>query len=138
MTGSASDYLELKLLDHITGKTSYTKPTAYIALLTAEPDDASTGATITEPSASYAYARITTSGSSWAAATGGAVSNAAILTSATASGGDWGTITHFALLDSATLGAGNVLVWGELTTPKTVNSGDSLSFAIGAIVITLD
>lgn len=137
MAGSASDYLELKLLEEIVGKTAYTMPTAYIALLTAAPTDASTGATIVEPAGADAYARITTSGASWGTAASGSIANAAILTSPTATG-DWGEITHFALLDSATLGAGNVLVWGELTDSKTVLSGDSLSFAVGALIITLD
>lgn len=137
MTGSASDYLENKLLNEVVGKTAYTMPTAYIALLTAVPDDADTGATLTEPSTGDGYARITTSGASWAAASGGSTSNAAILTSATATG-DWGTILAIALVDSATVGAGNVLVWGELATSKTVLSGDSLTFAVGDLVITLD
>jgi hypothetical protein len=132
MAGSASDYLENLLLDQIVGKSP--SASRYIALLTAAPDDADTGSTIVEPVAMN-YARITTTAASWNTASGGSVSNAAILTSPVASG-DWGTITHFALCDAAT--AGNVLVWGELTTSKTVLNGDSLSFAVGSLIITLD
>ena len=134
MAGSASDYLENKLLEEVVGKTAYTMPTAYIALLTATPDDADTGSTITEPVAMN-YARIATTGASWGAASGGSISNAAILSSNVASG-DWGEITHFALCDAAT--TGNVLLWGSLTTSTTVLNGDSLSFAVGSLIITLD
>ena len=134
MAGSASDYLENKLLEEVVGKTAYTMPKVYIALLTSAPTDASTGSTIVEP-VSMNYSRITTTGASWATASSGSISNAAILTSPVASG-DWGTITHFALCDAAT--TGNVLVWGELSTSKTVLNGDSLSFAVGSLIITLD
>src|SRR4051812_325704 len=50
MAGSASfsDYLELKVLEHITGKAELTKPTFYLALCTAAPEDSKTGITISE------------------------------------------------------------------------------------------
>ncbi len=126
---SKSDYAEAKVLDHMLGKTAWTMPTAYIALYTAAPSDAGGGTEVT----GGAYARVTTSGASWNAASGGSTSNAAALTfpAATAS---WGTVTHFGILDAAT--AGNLLRWGALTTSKTIGSGDTASFAIGALVCT--
>jgi len=132
MAGSASDYLENLLLDQITGKSP--SASRYIALLTDTPTDASTGTTIVEPVAMN-YARITTTAASWNSASGGSASNASILTSNVASG-DWGEITHWALCDAAT--TGNVLVWGEVTVPKTVLNGDSFSFGAGALIITMD
>ena len=47
---SFSDYAENKILELIVGKTGFTTPTAYIALVTTLPTDASTGATLVEPS----------------------------------------------------------------------------------------
>lgn len=132
MTGSFSDYWENYILDLTTGKSP--SASRYIALLTATPDDADTGSTIVEPSAMN-YARITTTAASWNSASGGSASNAAILTSNVASG-DWGTITHAALCDAAT--TGNVLAWGPVAVEKTVLNGDSMSFAVGALIITQD
>lgn len=130
----ASDYLENALLDHITGKTSYTKPTAYVALCTAAPTDASTGSTLTE--ANYTgYARKQTAGSDWDAASGGAVANAAAITFDACTGGS-STVTHFALVDASS--AGNVLCWGALSASLAVSAGITPEFAIGALDLTLD
>lgn len=129
---SFSNYLEAKLLDHITGKTSYTKPTAYIALSTANPDEDNSG--IAEP-VGNGYARVTTSDSDWDAASGGAVANAAAITFPTASG-SWGTITHFAIFDADT--DGNMLAYGALDSSEAITTDQTPRFSIGAFEITLD
>ena len=131
--GSFSDYAENKILDHAAGKTAWSIPTTYLALLTAEPTDADTGSTIVEP-VGGSYARIAMTGK-WAAASGGSISNASIVTSATATG-DWGTITHVALCDALT--TGNVIAWGAVATAQEVLNGGSASFAIGALILTQD
>jgi hypothetical protein len=139
MAGSFSDYAENKILDHLVGKTSWTMPTVYVALCTSAPTDSSTGATIVEPSTSgTAYARKSTAGADWEAAASGANQNANAITFATATGAGWGTITHFALVDSGTVGAGNMLAWGSLTVSKAISAGDTASFAAGDLDITLD
>lgn len=130
--GSFGDYLENKVLDHVVGKTSYTMPTVYVGLSTADPLDDASG--LAEPSGN-GYARVTTSGADWNAASGGATDNANDLTFPEATG-SWGTITHFALFDAAT--AGNMLAHGSLTTSKTIGSGDTAKFAAGDLDITLD
>lgn len=131
----ASDYLENKLLDHIVGKTSFTMPSSvYVALCTSAPTDASTGSTLTE--ANYTgYARKLTSGSDWATAASGATSNAAAIAFAACTGGS-STVTHFALVDASS--AGNVLVWGALTSSLAVSNGITPQFAIGDLDITCD
>jgi hypothetical protein len=131
--GSFSDYAELKILEHAVGKTSWTMPTVYLALLTDTPTDASTGSTIVEPTTG-GYARIATSGK-WDTASAGSISNSSIITSATATG-DWGTITHVALVDNTS--GGNVIAWGALNTAQEVLNGGSASFAVGALTVTLD
>lgn len=130
--GSFADYWENEILDHLFGKGSYTPPTIYIALSTADPGD--DGATIAEPS-SGSYARKATSASDWSAASGGALSNAATIEFVQATG-SWGTITHFALFDALT--EGNMLAHGSLSASKTVDSGDIARFVTGNLDVTLD
>jgi hypothetical protein len=140
MAGSLSNYTEGKVLEHIVGKTSFTMPSAvYIALLTSAPTDATTGATLAEPSTTgTAYARKLTSGSDWGASTGDSITNAATITFATATGAGWGTITHIALVDNGTVGAGNVLAWGDVSVAKQILSGDTASYPASNLTINLD
>jgi len=50
---------------------------------------------------------------------------------------DWGQAIHLALFDALT--GGNAWVCSPLTTPKTINNGDSaLSFAISALTFQVD
>jgi len=135
--GSLSNYLENELLDHIVGKGSYTMPTAFIALCTADPTDAGTGASMNEVANSGAYHRQETSASDWNAASGGEIDNANQITfpEATAS---WGTVTHFAIVDSGSYGQGNMLAHGSLATARDVKSGDTLYFDAGDLSLTLD
>ena len=39
-------------------------------------------------------------------------------------------------MDVATLGAGNMLYWADLTTNKAINSGDIARFAVSSITVT--
>ena len=132
MAGKTS-YLEAKLIDHTTGKTAYTMPTVYVGLLTAAPTDTTGGTEVSGGS----YARKSTAGADWNAASGNpaSTSNANAITFVQASGA-WGTVTHFALYDAAS--AGNMLRWGALGTSKTIGTGDTASFAAGALTITED
>ena len=127
---SFTDYTENKVLDHVTGKTSFTMPSVWVALFTAAPSDTGGGTECTGGS----YARKSTAGSDWAAASGGATSNAAAITFVTPTG-SWGTATHFALMDAST--SGNMLAWAPLTTPQAIGTGNTVSFAIGDLDITL-
>lgn len=130
---SFSDYLEKKILDHLFGKASYTAPTIYVALSTADPGDDASG--IAEPSGNN-YSRVQTAAGDWNSATSGAgtLTNANAVTFAQASG-SWGTITHIALYDAAT--SGNLLASRALGTSKTIGSNDTLSFAAGQITTSL-
>jgi hypothetical protein len=129
---SKSDYLENKLLDHITGKTAYTMPSVWVGLFTAAPTDAGGGTECTGGS----YARKSTAGADWNAASGGSVSNANAITFVTATGSWGGSATHWGLFDASS--GGNLLRWAVLTVAKTVASGDTASFAAGTLVLTED
>jgi hypothetical protein len=135
--GSKSDYLENALLDHVLGGGDYTRPaTVYIGLWTSALDDTSDGSTAGEVSGgSYARVAVTNNATNWPAAASGAKSNGTAITFPQASA-DWGTVTHFAILDAATLG--NILYWGALTNSKTIQNGDTAEFAIGDLDITED
>lgn len=130
--GSFSDNWENKILDHIFGKGSYTPPTIYAGLSTANPLDNGSG--LAEPSGS-GYARVATSSASWTTASSGSLSNASDITFPQATG-SWGTVTHFALFDAAS--AGNMLAHGALSQSKTITSGDTAKFAAGDLDVSLD
>jgi hypothetical protein len=132
MAGSFSNYTENKVLDHIVGKTSFTMPSVWVALSTADPTDDGSG--IAEP-VGGSYARKSTAGADWNAAAAGATSNANVITFVTATA-SWGTISHFALFDAVT--AGNMLAHGDLTTAKAVGNGDTAKFNAGDLDLTLD
>jgi hypothetical protein len=140
VAGSKSDYLEAAILNLVLGATAFSAPgTVYIALSTAAYSDAATGASMTEVSGgSYARVAVTNNATNWPAATGTSpatkASGAAFtFPAATAS---WGTVASFYIVDAAT--NGNVLYGGDLTASKTIGSGDTATFASGAITVTED
>lgn len=132
-----SDFLENEILDHIFGGADYSRPaTVYIALLTAAPNDASTGSNITEANyTGYARKAVTNNATNFPAAASGSKSNGAAITFDQCTGGS-STITHFAILDAAS--NGNVLGWGALTAQLEVSNGITPEFGIGQLTITLD
>ena len=127
MAGNLSNYLENKILDHFLGTTTYTKPTTvYVALYTVTPSDAGGGTEAT----GGAYARQV---ATFTAAASGATSNASNIDflSMPAS-----TIVAIGVFDALT--SGNLLVWGTLTSNKTLDAGDTLRIATGDLDITID
>lgn len=130
-----TDYLEAELRKHVFRTGSFTKPTVLaVALYTAAPGETGGGTEVS--GGSYARVQRDPLDANWTAASGtnGLTDNAAALTfpSPTA---NWGAITHIAILDATS--GGNMLFYGSLTTPKTVNNGDTApSFAIGALSVT--
>lgn len=132
-----SNYLENQVLTHIFRTGSWTKPTSiYIALCTAAPTSVSTGSTIVEP-VGNAYARVALNpgNSNWNDPSTGTTSNISVITFPEATG-SWGTITHVAIVDSAT--NGNLLFFGSLGSSQAVSSGDSPGFDTTTLTITLD
>lgn len=131
---SFSDFLENELLDHIFGAAAYTAPgTVHVSLHTADPTDAGSGAEVS--GGAYARVAVTNDATNWPAASGGAKANGTAIEFATATA-SWGTVTHFGIWDAST--AGNLLAHGALGTSKAVGDGDTASFAVGELDITLD
>ena len=122
-----SNYLEGKLIEHVLRNTAYTShSTVHISIHTANPAEDASG---TEVSGS-GYGRQPIA---FGAHSDGACSNSAV-EEFTASGGSFGTVTHFGIFDASS--SGNLLYYGALTASKVVADGDTLKFAIGSITIT--
>ena len=122
-----SNYLENKILDYVLRDTADWAPSAvYLALHTANPDEDGSG---TEVSGNgYSRQAVT-----FAAASGGSSASNSV-EEFTASGGSFGTVTHFGIWDASS--SGNLLYYGALTASKVIADGDTLRFASGAITIT--
>jgi hypothetical protein len=143
--GAMSDYLENKLIDQIFRAQAFSFPgTLHVGLLTAAPSDSGGGTEVS--GGSYARVAVTASlanfagtqsaGSTTASSgTSGTTSNNGAINFPTPSAG-WGTVTHFGIYDAAS--AGNLLFWGALTTSKTINTNDVVSFAAAALTIQID
>lgn len=130
--GSLSNYAENALLGHIF-TSAYTSPaTVYLALLTADPT-ASDGDTITEVVNSGNYARTAIS---FGAAASRRITQDALVTFPTASG-SWGTVTHWAITDSGTYGAGNVLAHGAFTSSFAPVSGNTPKVASAQVYVEI-
>ena len=138
---AASNYLENKLLDHTLryGTAPYTGAgTIYLALFNNTSTNTATNlesGTLTDETSTSgtAYARVAVT---FAAASSGSSATNATVTFAAATA-NWGTITHVAVMDGGTAGAGNVLFWGAVTTPKTIETGDTFQVTSGNLTISL-
>jgi len=129
MAGSFSDYLEDKLLKHAFTNTAYTPATTlYVGLYTAAPTDAGGGTQISVSGYARVSVAFTVSGTTTLATNSAAVEFAA----ATAS---WGTIVAVGIFDAST--SGNLLAWADLTTSKTIDTGDIFRIPAGDLDITL-
>jgi len=130
--GSFTNYWENEILNHIFGKGNYAPPTIHVGLSMADPLDDASG--LSEPTGN-GYARVQTSASDWNMASGGSLDNANEITFARATG-SWGTITHFALFDAATVG--NMLAHGALSQSTAIDNSDIARFEVGDLGISLD
>lgn len=132
---SFSDYLENAVLNHVFRNTPLTSPSAvYVALYTAAPTDAGGGTEAT----GGGYARQTVT---FGAPSGGVIASTAARTF-TVGASSWGTITHVGYFDATT--GGNLLAWGPIldtngqpASASLQTTGDSLSFPIGSLTISL-
>lgn len=122
-----TNYLEDKLVDHITGDAAYTAPTSIdLALYTVAPEETGGG---TEVASANGYAREeVTFGSS----SGGLAANTGAINFA-ASGGNWGTIVASALVDNSS----NILAYKAMSPAVVVNDTDELDFDIGSIQLSV-
>lgn len=126
MAGNLSDHLENKVLDHILGTTSYTMPTAHLALYTVAPTDSTAGTEVSGGS----YVRKTIAFN--AASSGSAVNSANV----DFTGMPAATVVAVAVCDALT--SGNILVYGTLASSRTLIAGDTLRISSGDLSISVN
>jgi len=121
---SISNYAELKILEHTTGKTSWTMPTTvYIKLHTGDAGEDGTSNAATNTSRQSA---------SWAAASSGSIATNATISWTNVSTTE--TYSHWSMWDNST--AGNCLWTGALSSSAAVTAGDT--FQITSLTLSLD
>ena len=129
---SMSNYLENAMIDQIFRGQAYSFPaTLYVALFTAAPDDTGGGTEVT--GGSYARVSVAATLANWAGTQGAGTTTASTGTGGTTSNNNaitfpaptanWGQVTHIGIFDATS--GGNLLFWAALTTPKTINNGDT-------------
>lgn len=123
-----TNFLATELYDHVLRNAAYTSPTTvYLGLYTTATTAAGGGTECT--GTGYAREAIT-----MGAPTNGDGSNSAEIDFGTGNA-DWGTITHWAILDA--ISAGNMLYFGALTASKVI-SADPVKVPIGDLDISHD
>ncbi len=133
-----TNYLEDKIMNHVFGSTTFTKPTNYyVGLLTATPSDSAGGTEVSGGSYARQICAFTITGTGTALAT-----NTSAITFPTATA-DWGIVGWVGIYDAVS--SGNLVAYQNLqksdfstTTTKTVNDGDIFKFNASTIKITLD
>lgn len=132
-----SDYAEAAILNATLRGTTFATPTVAslrLALFTADPTDAGN---INEVATGSWYSRVLT-GTFTAPAAAGSTNQSSNVGSITfpAVTGAAVTLTHIGIFDAAT--SGNMLFSAPMTSSKTLQVGDVISFAPGTIVASLD
>ena len=121
---SISNYAELKILEHTTGKTAWTIPTnVYIKLHTGDAGEAGTTNAASETTRKVA---------AWATASAGAIATSATLEWTNVAATE--TYTHWSMWDDVS--AGNCLWTGALSSSAAVTAGDT--FQITSLTLSLD
>lgn len=104
----------------------------YIGLSTTAPSI--NGAGVTEPATSAGYERVELT--SLANGDNGCVTNSADI-NFKESTANWGTVTHFVIYDSSTVGKGNLLMYGALTTARNVETATIMTVKAGYLSLAI-
>lgn len=134
-----STYLETAILNHVFRNTAYTAPTTvYVGLASSTATDAEMEAgTLTNEITGYTGDRKAVTFSAPVDDAGAQkITNTANLDFENMPAV---TVKYAFVADSATKGAGNILAWAPLTTPRTVEAGDTFRLpATTGLAIKLD
>jgi hypothetical protein len=142
---AASNALETSLLNHTLryGTSPYVAPTTlYVALFVNTSGNAATNleaGTLTDEvvATSTAYARQVITFNAATGTNPTYCANTSTITFPTCTTTAWGTITHVAIMDGATRGAGTVLFYGSVTTSKQIDVGDTFQISATNLTIAL-
>lgn len=139
-----SDYVENNTIDYVFRAQTWTiAANFHVGLSTAACSDSSVGTEVT--GGSYARVSVARSLANWAGTqsagsttastgTGGQTSNNNAINFPAPTAG-WGNVTHFFISDASS--GGNIILCQALTTSKTINPSDTVSFAAAALTVTL-
>ena len=126
-----SDYVENVIVDVFLRQGSHTGPAPYLALFSADPTDDTTASLANEVS----YTNYARQSATFTAGANGVTQNTGQNDFPSNGDGLSITITHVGVYDALT--NGNLLFHAPLTTSKTLQAGDVLSFAANALQITV-
>lgn len=135
-----SDYLEQNIIQTTLRGQAMPVPTGtFVALFTSDPTDSGSGDEV-DTAAWPAYERQDAAqggsvDSGWTSPSDGVTSNAKALTFPANDGAGAVVVTHIGVYDAAT--GGNLLYHAPLTSSKTLQVGDVISFAVGSITVTV-
>lgn len=102
----------------------------YLGLSSTAPSLDGTG--VTEPATSAGYSRVALENLS--TPTSGVITNTDTI-DFTESTADWGVMTHFVIYDAET--GGNLLMYGTLSTSRTVESGSIMTIKAGSLNLSV-
>ncbi|MCG3176887.1 MAG: hypothetical protein MOGMAGMI_01851 [Candidatus Omnitrophica bacterium] len=137
MANDFSDYFESAILNWFKGSTFPAAPTnLYASLHSAGPDE--DGSPTNELTSDGSYARVAIPVADWSSITqdGGlaTITNDEPVVFPTATANYSGTATHFCISDAST--SGNLIICGELATPRAILNGDvDPTFAPGSLTV---
>lgn len=139
MANNFSAYLENKILGLTLLGSSFTAlNTVWLSLATSVTSD---GAQFTEVTTNIGYSRQPlATGIDWSDITSTpdtTVVNSTDVTFSSATSA-WGTVVGFSLVDSSTIGSGNQLYWGTLSTSRDIQFDDIFEIRAGNLTIRLD
>lgn len=136
-----SDYLDKKVLAWLAGNAFPAAPTnLYFALFSVSPTDG--GATVAGTETDYAsYVRHPVAVGSCFGAPGGTppetiTNSAGAVVFATATGNSTGNVVAWGIYDAAS--AGNLLAYGPVGTPASVATGQTPTFALSSLTLSLE
>jgi hypothetical protein len=129
--GSLTNYGENAALGHLVATAYSAAATLYLALCTADPGEAATGASGNEVANANSYARTAIS---FGNAASRRVTQDATVTFPQMTGGSV-TVSHWMIVDSATYGAGNAFAYGAFAVSKNLVNGSTPSVASAEVYV---
>lgn len=142
MAGTFGGYWQNKILADRLGQQTATQQTLFLALGTAAVFTAATNTFEPYDAATAGYARYPIGTNSMfetasvpAAYAGSVATNTATMTITAGALSNWGDIGWIALMNTSTVGQGNVLAWCTAAATRTVLTGDQVLIAAGSLTI---
>lgn len=136
MPSNVSDYGGSFIAGLVFGAAYAIPTTYYMALTQGAPDPSVSGTALSEPASTTGYARVAIPNSSvsFAAPSGGSVTNSGTLTFPAATA-DWGVLAWYVICDAAA--GGNIIMYASLDMPRAILSGSTVSFQPGQLSLSV-